>query len=259
MSEAEAPVIEQPTAPEQPQAEQEFLRPTAKPEDGEPEAEAEGKSEKPARTPEQEKIAKLENALSRKRQQLADARARLTQPAQQAHNGPTDDDSEVLSLTRAQVREMALAEAKRLAPTVANQEALERSRGETARALRKEVGAERFEELTDGLAEVFSPAMQLHLLDISAPRAVLEYLHDNEDEAARIGAMPDLKAARELARIEDRIAAETAKAKAEAKAKRSNAATPIEGSRPAGGANGQPDPRNMKAWVEWANKQEAQH
>lgn len=225
------------------------------------EAEKPQEESKPELTEEQKRIRKLENALSRKRQQLADERAErayfqrqgLTQQQQEPDNRAQNADSEVLSLTRAQISELAAAEAKRLAPQVAHQEAQEATRRATATSMADKLGHEKFAELTADLADILPGEMQLHLLDMKSPDALLQYLADpeNESEARALSRMSPFKAGATMSELAAKLAAPKDKPQA------SKVPPPVEAGRGQGSINRAPDPSNTKAWVKWANEREA--
>ena len=230
---------------------------TAAPEaEAKPEGEAREGEQKPQKTPEEKEIARLRRRvdnLTRRLYEGKQATDGLHNRAETRDNTQQQADSDALSLTRAELQELIDKEARKRAPTIAKQEAEEATRRERAKGLFKELGEDQFKELTNDLAGVFrDTGKQLAVLESDNPRALLEYLTDpdNADEAERIADMPDIRAGRALAAIEAKLA------KPAEKPQRSNAPAPIEPGRGSGKANTAPDPRDTKAWIAWANKQE---
>ena len=186
------------------------------------EGEATGEDSSPETKPE-DRAKKLENALSRKRQQLADARAerehyrrqledvqrRLTSGPVEADNRPSDADSEVVSLTRAQLREREEAAARKLAPTLAQQDAAENNRRAAAQAVVAKIGAEKFNDLANEIVQVMPEKIALRIMDSKAPLELLQHLTDpdNEAEAHAIGQMDEFRAGEALAELRIKLSA----------------------------------------------------
>jgi hypothetical protein len=226
--------------------------------------EAEGES-KPAKTPEQREIDRLRRGIDRRTRQLAEARAQLglTREPQQADNRTTSDDSEPISLTRAQIRELVTAEAAKLAPTLRDQATEVERRQGVVQSLQKTWGQERFDEVSSDLDEAFSgltdrsgkpkPAIEA-VFEADDPAKVIEFLADpdNADEAERISKLSAVQAGKAIERLEARL--KTEKAKAEPKA--SKAPAPLESIRGEGSFSGAPNPADTKAWIRWRNEQE---
>lgn len=217
---------------------------------------------KPEKTPEQREIDRLRRGIDRRTRQLSDARAQLNLTRSQETNQPADD-SEPLSLTRAQIAEMVTAEAKKLAPTLRDQQSeIERRQG-VVQSLAKTWGQERFDEVSSALDDVFDglmdssgkpkPAMEA-IFESDSPAAVMEWLIDpeNADEAERILHLNEVQAGRAIAKLEATLNAE----KASGKPKVSKAPVPLEPVRGQGSVSGAPDPSNTKAWIAWRNEQE---
>jgi hypothetical protein len=229
------------------------------------EGDATGEDSSPEVKPE-DRARKLENALSRKRQQLADARAerehlrrqldeyqrRLTPGSQEDNNRPSDADSEVVSLTRAQLREREEAAARKLAPTLAQQDAAEASRRKAAQEIVAKIGAEKFNELANEIVQVMPEKIALRIMDSKAPQELLQYLADpdNEAEAAAIGRLDEFRAGEALAELRIKLAERKDRPQV------SKSAAIVEPVRGSAVHNGAPDPKDTKAWVKWANEQE---
>jgi hypothetical protein len=92
-------------------------------------------------------------------------------------------DSDTVSLSRAELQQMIDREAKRLAPTVKEQQDAIESRKKVARTLLEDLGPDKYQELTDDLADLLPPDAQLLVLETDSPRALIEYLTDPEHEA----------------------------------------------------------------------------
>ena len=110
-------------------------------------------------------------------------RAGLTREAIDDTNQSDAEDSDKLSLSRSELQRMIEREAKRLAPTIKEQSDAIEQRRSVARALQDELGPEKFQELTDDLADVLPQEAQLLVLETDSPRALIEYLTDPEHEA----------------------------------------------------------------------------
>ena len=226
-----------------------------------PEGDEAPKDEQPKRqrTPEEKRIAQLERRLNNVTRQRYEWQARaegLRTEENPGDNRTQQADSDALSLSRAELQALVEKEARKLAPTITKQDAEIEHRRASVTGLVKELGAERFQELTDDLASVFDAGKQMAILESENPRAVLEYLTDpeNADEAERIAGMSDSRAGRALAGIESKIKAAADKAKPVP----SKAGAPLEPLRSEAAApNGMPDPKNVSAYIAWANKRDA--
>lgn len=225
-----------------------------------PEQQAEEAAKKEL-TAEQKRIRKLETDVRR----LVDARGRaraeaaqLKEMLQQRSIGDTNhssgDDSETLSLSKADFERMVRERAERLAPDLMRQKSEEEKLVSAARSLHEKVGAERFESMTAELAEVLPRDHQLMLLRAKDPVEVVSYLTDpdNADELEAIGRMDAFDAGQAIGEIRAKLKA----ARAEAKQQPSKAAAPLEPVRGGGTVNRAPDPKDTKAWIKWANEQE---
>jgi hypothetical protein len=239
--------------------------------EGETKPEAE---DKPAKTAQELRIEELERnekrmqrGIDRRTRQLSDARAQLdlTRSAPRPHNQPTQDDSEPLSLTRAQIAEMVNAEAVKLAPTLRQEAAETERRQSVIQSLAKTWGQERFDEVSSELDDVFGgltdrrsglpkPAIEA-IFEADEPAKVLEWLTDpdNLDEAERISGLSAVQAGKAIAKLEAKLATKTPKPNPQV----SKAPAPLEAVRGQGGAsNNSPNPSDTKAWIRWSNEQE---
>lgn len=174
-----------------------------------------------AKTPEQLRIDELErenkkikHGLERKRQQVAEwkARASLTNGQIGVNNQGVADDSETLSLTRAEIADYVKREAQRLAPTlVENQAEIER-RSKVVESLSKKWGQEKFDRIASELEDVFgglvdskgAPKPSTEALFMADdPATVIEYLTDpeNAQEAQRISKLGAVQAGMEIAKL----------------------------------------------------------
>lgn len=202
-----------------------------------PAVEAPQAETKPEKTPEQREIERLRRGIDRRTRQLAEARAKLglTQGPIAANNQGTADDSEPLSLTRAQIRELVTAEATKLAPTLHEQQTEAQRRKGVLDSLATTFGKERFDDLSSSLDSAFDglvdgnknpkPAVEA-IFEADDPAKVIEYLADpdNEDEAEAISRMGAGQAGKAIAKLEAKLQAQAAKAKPQA----SKAAAPLE-------------------------------
>lgn len=218
-----------------------------------------GKAEaKPEKTPEQRALERAERKIGRLVRQREELRAqlqtipRLQERAIEGDNQSDDSDSETLTLSRAKLQEMVKAEAEKLAPTLKQQRDEIEHQRKTVQSLAKTLGPERFSELTDELATIFDSRKQMFVLETEKPAAVLEYLTDpdNADEAEAIAGMSDFRAGKAIAAIESKLSAK----QAEDKPQPSKAAAPLEPARGSGKTVGKV-PTDIRAYMEWANKQ----
>lgn len=229
--------------------------------DGEQNAEQKAEVEKKELTAEQKRIRKLETDVRR----LVDSRARARAEAESLRqslqhrpigdtNGSGSDDSETLSLSKAEFERMVKERAEKMAPDLMRQQTEEDRLKSAARALHDKVGSERFETMTAELAEVLPRDHQLMLLRAKDPVEVVSYLTDpdNADELEAIGRMDAFDAGQAIGEIRAKLKA----AKAQAKQQPSKAAAPLEPVRGGGTVNRAPDPKDTKAWIKWANEQE---
>lgn len=232
-------------------------------------AEGEAKEAKPEKTPEQREIDRMRRKIDRLVRQREELRARTGNP-QDLRQTPIDDtnraeqdDSEPVSLSRADLRRLVKEEAAKLAPTIKQQEAEIEHRQTVIQSLAKTWGQEKFDTLAADLDDSFGgladasgrpkPATEA-IFEADDPAALIEFLADpdNADRAEAIGRMNPLQAGRAIAKLETELAAK----KAESKPQPSKAPRPVEALRGGGTSNTAPDPADTKAWMKWANEQE---
>jgi hypothetical protein len=209
---------------------------------------------------------RMQRGIDRRTRQLAEERARngLTRNPIGGDNQDNANDSEPLSLTRAELAQFVKAEAEKLAPTLADQQGESQRRQGVIDSLAKTWGQEKFDEVASDLDEAFGgltdrsgapkPAIEA-VFESDNPTAVIEWLADpeNSDEAERISKLSAVKAGREIAKLESKIAAKAVQDKPEP----SKAPKPLEPVRGVTKVNGMPDPKNTRAWMDWRNAQEA--
>jgi len=205
--------------------------------------EAPAEAAKPEKTPEQREIERLRRGIDRRTRQLAEARAQaqLTQRQIGDTNGQSADDSQPLSLTRAELAQLVKAEALKLAPTVAEQRTEVQRRQGVIESLAKTWGQQKFDEIASDLDEVFGglqdasgtpkPAIEA-VFEADDPVKVIEWLADpeNADEAERISKLSAVRAGREIAKLETKLKADADKLKPRV----SKAPAPLEPVRGAG-------------------------
>ena len=220
--------------------------------------------DKPAKSPEQKAIERLERKLGRvigQREEARAERATLQQQIEQLQRRPIDGtnqevgtDSDNLTLSKAQLRQMVEAEAKRLAPTIKGEAETVAKQRDIVSGLVKAWGLEAFQERTNDLAEVLDQSKQMLVLDTDNPAALIEYLtdDDNADEAEAIGRMPEGRAGYALAKIVAKIEA----AKSDSKPKASKATAPIESGKAQGAvANGYSPNMTDAQYAAWRKSQ----
>ena len=230
-----------------------------------------GESQRKEKTPEQREIERLRRGIDRRTRQLYELRAQqqaprldgLTGRQGQADNRGVADDSEPLSVTRAELAQMVKAEAERLAPTLQEQRTEVERRQGVIQSLAKTWGQERFDELASDLDDAMGgltarsgrpkPASEA-VFEADEPARVIEYLADPDhaDEADRIARMSAAQAGKAIARLEDRLKAQAQQSTPKA----SKAPAPLEAVRGGGNTSGAPDPTDTKAWIRWRNEQE---
>lgn len=230
---------------------------------------SEAKEAKPEKTPEQREIDRMRRKIDRLVRQREELRARvpnpqdLRAPAIGDTNRQPQDDSEPVSLSRADLQRLVKEEAAKLAPTIKQQEAEIEHRQTVIQSLAKTWGQEKFDTLAADLDDSFGgladasgrpkPATEA-IFEADDPAALIEFLADpdNADRAEAIGRMNPLQAGRAIAKLETELAAK----KAESKPQPSKAPRPVEALRGGGTSNTAPDPADTKAWMKWANEQE---
>ena len=218
---------------------------------------------KPEKTPEQREIDRLRRGIDRRTRQLSDARAQLdlTRAEKGVNYSQSADDSEPLSLTRAQIAEMVNAEAHKLAPTLREQAAENERRQSVVQSLAKTWGQERFDAVSSDLDDAFGglvdrsgrpkPAIEA-VFEADEPAKIIEWLADpdNIDEAERISKLSAVQAGKAITQLEIKLAAEAQKAKPKA----SKSPAPLESIR-GGGVGAEPDEAKMTD-AQWAKHQE---
>jgi len=226
---------------------------------------------KPEKTEAEREADRLRRAVDRKTRQREEARAEAQQLRQELSRlregggrdtNASQQDDEPLTLSRAELAQMVKSEAEKLAPTLKQQSAEMEHRKTVIESLEKDLGQERFDALAEDLDEALgglqrngkaSPAAEA-IFAADDPQAVMKYLADpdNADEAEAIGRLDPIRAGRAIAKLEGKLE----QAKAASKPQRSNAPEPIEPSRGGGSISSMPDPKNVKAYIKWANEQD---
>jgi hypothetical protein len=176
-------------------------------------------------------------------------------------NRQPQDDSEPVSLSRAELDRLIKQEAAKLAPTIKQQEAEIEHRTGVIQGLAKTWGQEKFDTLASELDETFGgladangkpkPATDA-IFEADDPAAVIEYLTDpdNAERAEAIGRMSAIQAGRAIAKLEAEIAAK----RADSKPRASKAPAPVESLRASGGKTDDRAPTDPKAYMKWANE-----
>lgn len=223
-----------------------------------------GEVEKPKKTPEQLEINRLRKATARLTRQREEARAQLAvTQANTVNTVQETDDSETLSLTRAELNEFVNKQAQQLAPIIQQQQAQARQREAVLSGLEKKLGQQGLATLSENLEDAFNglddgrgnlkPVFDA-VFYADDPQAIIEYLGDpdNFEEAEAFSAMNLTQAGRAIGKIEGKL-----EAFKKEKPKPSNASKPLEAVKGSGTIKGMPDPSNTKAYIAWANEQEA--
>ena len=228
-----------------------------------PDTEGEAKPDdqpKPQKSAEEKEIARLRRRVDNLTRQKYELQSRATngshESAETRDNAQQQAEGGALTLSRRELQELIDKRANELAPKITKQQAEIEHRSASVKGLVKELGADKFQELTDDLAGIFDHGKQLAILETDSPRALLEYLTDpeNADEAERIAGMSDFRAGRALAAIESKLKEGAEKSRQ----KPSKAGAPLEPLRSeAATPTGMPDPSNVKAYIAWANKRDA--
>lgn len=210
----------------------------------------EGSAPKPEKTAEQREIERLRRGIDRRTRQIGELRARLTQPAIERNNRDDADDSQPLSLTKAEIAQLVKAEAEKLAPTLAEQRQEVQRRQGVIDSLAKTWGQEKFDEVASDLDAAFGglqdasgrPRAAIEaVFEADDPARVIEWLADpeNADEAERISRLSAVQAGKAVARLEAKLDAE----RESQKPRVSKAPTPIAPAR--GSAPVQKSPADM--------------
>lgn len=222
---------------------------TGEPGETKPEA-AEKPAEEPKKekTPEEKRIAQMQRRIDNLTRRYHETRAQLEhgqnlqRPPIDGTNRGQEADSEPLSLSRTELQRLVEQEARRLAPTISEQQAAIEHRRGVVEKLSSSLGQERFDALASDLDDAFDglkdaqgrakPAADA-IFDAEDPQALIEYLADpdNAAESAALSRMGPLQAGRAIAKLELKLAAK----KAETKPQPSKATPPIEPLKGAGG------------------------
>ena len=176
----------------------------------------EKEDEKPQKTWEQKELEKARRRIDKLTRRLYEREAALNaHPPQKDYDSANDD--EPITLTKAELQQRIQEEARKAAPTVAQQEALLKHRQAVIAALDKDFGTERFNEIAADLDEALGgladrdgkpkPVAEA-IFESEHPRQLIEYLADpdHEDEARAIGRMSATQAARAIVKIEAKLA-----------------------------------------------------
>jgi hypothetical protein len=137
----------------------------------------------------------------------------LTTPQKGADYQSQVDDSEPLSLTKAELAKMIEDGANKLAPTIAKQKATEEQIRSAALSVRESLGNDEFETITDELADIFPQDKQLTLLQAENPAELIKYLADPDhaSEAEKLSSLSDFQFGLAVAKLQTKLAAKTAK------------------------------------------------
>lgn len=243
---------------------------------------------KPEKTEAERERARMQRGIDRKTKAAAEARAenaqlrerlaqfergQLTREPKGADNQRDQDDSEPLSLTRAELAQIVKAEAEKLAPTLSQQAAEAQRRQSVIQSFEAKLGVEKFNEVASDLDDAFGGLRDVDgkpkaatdaVFEADDPVAVATWLADpdNHVEAERISKLSATQAGKAIAKLELRFDADAkadaaAKAAEKAKAKPipSKAPAPLESVRGQGSVSNAPDPSDTKAWMAWRNAQ----
>lgn len=204
-----------------------------------------GEQKEPAkeRSPEETERIRANRRIERLIRKNGELKARLdsfsqrenfNQGESRATNTESHSDNEALQLSRAELRQLVEQEARKLAPTITQQEVEIEQRRAVVEGLAKDWGKEKFDTLSASLDEAFDgltvgnkpkPAVDA-IFESDSPRALIEYLADPDhaDEAEALSRMSAIAAARAVTKLEAKLAAE----KAEDKPQPSKVGSPIE-------------------------------
>jgi hypothetical protein len=223
-------------------------------------AEQEVKLDKLIKTEEQRELDRLRRGLERQRARAAQWRAKaelVEQQRLQSQEKPVNyqsdgDDSQPLSLTKAELAKFVEERAREIAPTIAEQTATEGQLKKAAESLRESLGEDEFEELTDELASVFGGPQQIALLQTEKPAEVIRHLADNPKEAEALAKLSDYQFGRAVAKLELKLAQAPTSAP-----KPSKAPKPLE--EPQGRRAGAPssEPQDSDSIDVWLKKERA--
>lgn len=208
------------------------------------EAKPEEKEEKHPLERELKRAQRRIDNLTRQKYELSNEinslRQLQTKPIE-SDNRQQQDDSEPLTLSKAQLRKLIDEEAKKIAPTISQQQSEIEQRHRVVESLAKSWGQEKFDAYARDLDDAFGglsdknnrpkPATDA-IFESPDPKALIEFLADPENaaEAEALGRMSAVRAGMKVAELSQLIA----RKKAEAKPQPSKAAEPIENVRGTG-------------------------
>lgn len=234
--------------------------------EGQPDGQQADEPEDPDKLPSwaKKRLRNAERRIGTLTKRLGGAEERLRSAPISDTNQSEQDDSEPLSLSRKELADLIQQEAKKLAPRINEQDSVMEQRRQVAESLAKGWGQERFDALASDLDAAFDgltdsrgrpKAATDAIFEADDPKSVIEFLTDpdNAAEAALIARMSAVQAGKAIAKLEFKLSANKTSNKPQA----SKVTAPIESERGRGSINSAPDPSNTKAWVKWANEQEA--
>lgn len=239
--------------------ETEATKPEASPEAPDPSKEKDGLLKKVNKLTWQRREAERERDLLRQRIESLERQSEATVPKAVPEKPKTLADFEFDEGRYAQhIAEQTRKDAINAARDVLKQEQEKEAKGKAMASFRKR--EEAFAESVDDYLEVtrsqdlpISPHMAEVIAESDDGPALAYYLGKNLEIAERIASLPFGAAARELGRIEERLAAERAKAKEKAVSK----APPPTPKLDASEAEVEKDPEKMSMndWLKWREKQ----
>lgn len=222
---------------------------------------------KPERTPEERERIRDRRKIERLIAQRAELRSQLASRTPQAESTQArasdttqhpQDANETLSLSRADLDRLIADEAKKLAPTLKQQDAEAEKRRAIVTSLAKEWGSEKFDAFAADLDDAFDglagpngkpkPATDA-IFESDTPAALIEYLADpdNAEEAEALSRMSAIQAGRAVAKLELKLAAQKASGKPQA----SKAAPPIEPLKGGGAPTKDPSRMTDQEFAAW--------
>lgn len=223
---------------------------------------------KAEKTPEQRALERAERKIDRLVRQREELRAQLNQGLPNAQiqgtNQPESDDSEPLTLSRAELQALIDKRAKEIAPTISEQQAEIEHRRKVVGTLAKAWGQEKFDALASDLDEALGgladrsgkpkPATDA-IFEADEPKALIEYLADpdNADEADALARMSPIQVGRAIAKLEAKLAA-----KPETKPQPSKAPPPLEPVKGQGTLAKDPNAMTDAEFATWRRRQIAQ-
>lgn len=220
------------------------------------EAKEEPKKEK---TPEEREIARLRRRVDNLTRKLYEGGQKSPLPQQpiERNNHEEQNDSEALTLSRAELAKLVEQRAKEIAPTITQQQAEIEHRRSVVQKLADTWGKEKFDAFAADLNDAFDglqdssgkpkPATDA-IFESEDPQALIEYLADPDhaEEAEALGRMNAVRAGMQVARLSAKLASK----KAEAKPQASKAPAPIEAERGTGTVSNMPsDKDSIDDWV----------